>query len=649
MKSIKTKQKLYLSHFVNNSEQKQLYKKYANKLTKVKFAAKKLYYQDKLKTSKNNTAEVWRIIKSLLSSSRSDASLPQKLRHNNTFTTNPTLIANNFNDYFSDIGKILADQLKPFSENEHTKYLTKRLHQSLFLTPTTSFEVFNLISGLKNTKSTGKDNTSAYFLKVAAKVIAAPHAQLFNYTFLLGIFPASLKIAKIIPIYKSGDKFDVSNYRLISILSPISKILEKLIHVRAINVFNKHSVLLPTQYGFRANHSTSHALTDVLASLYDNINDEKYTALLLLDLKKAFDTVNHKTLLTKLEHYGICGPTLDLFASFLTKRLQYVSLENHQSNLKKINYGVPQGSVLGSLLFNIYINDISTSVFCTPRLFADDTCLIVDDKNINDLHKKITTEITSLNKWMIANKLTLNLSKSNLILIQPKSRGHRTNLSLMLSSFVSNLASVSMSKYLGLIFDNSLSFEPHINNLARKLSKAVGILSKVKVYLNTSALCTLYYALFQCHIQYGIITWSSTYKTYLKKLATLQNKAVKIVGNGTWNDRANPYYAKLKILKLQDLVKPETAAFVYNYKSGQLPPTFQNYFTALNNIHVKPTRATSSHNFFVSFFKTLKLQRSIKYLGPKIWNSLDHEIKNSKSLKTFKSRLKYSLLESYHN
>ena len=167
--------------------------------------------------------------------------------------------------------------MKPSSESEHTKYLTKRLHQSLFLSPTTSFEVFNLISGLKNTKSNGKDNISAYFLKVAAKVIAALLAQLFNYSFLLGIFPASLKIAKIEPIYKSGDKSDVSNYRPISILSPISKILEKLIHVRSINFFNKHSVLLPIQYGFRVNHSTSHALTDVLTSLYDNINDENYT------------------------------------------------------------------------------------------------------------------------------------------------------------------------------------------------------------------------------------------------------------------------------------------------------------------------------------------------------------------------------------
>ena len=146
-------------------------------------------------------------------------------------------------------------------------------------------------------------------------------------------------------------------------------------------------------------------------------------------------------------------------------------------------------------------------------------------------------------------------------------------------------------------------FEPHINHLARKLSKVVGILSKVKVYLNASALGSLYNALFHCHIQYGIISWSSTYNTYLKKLVSLKNEAVKIVGNETWNDRATPYYAKLKILKIQDLVKLETAAFVYNYKSTQLPSTFRNYFTALNNIHVKHTKVTSSHNFLYLFLK----------------------------------------------
>ena len=163
----------------------------------------------------------------MLSSFRSNTSLPQKLRHSNTFTTNPTLNANNFND-FSDIGKTLADQLKSSSEIEHTEHLTKRLHQSLFLIPTTSFKVFNLTLGPKNTKSSGEDNISARFFKVAAKVIAAPTAQLFNYTFLLRIFPASLKIAKIVPICKCSDKSDVSNYRSISILSQFLKFLKNL-------------------------------------------------------------------------------------------------------------------------------------------------------------------------------------------------------------------------------------------------------------------------------------------------------------------------------------------------------------------------------------------------------------------------------------
>ena len=206
---------------------------------------------------------------------------------------------------------------------------------------------------------------------MAAKVIAAPLAQLFNYTFLSGSFPASLKIAKIVPIYKSGDKSDVSNYRPISTLSPISKILEKLIHVRSINFFNKQSALLTTQDRFRANHLTSHALTEVLTLLHDNINDENYTALMLLDLLKAFDTVNHKTLLTKLEHYGIHGPALRFFASFLTNRYQRVSLENHQSNLKKINYGVPQVLYWDPFFLTFIL------MILVPVFFAHQDCLLM--------------------------------------------------------------------------------------------------------------------------------------------------------------------------------------------------------------------------------------------------------------------------------
>ena len=174
------------------------------------------------------------------------------------------------------------------------------------------------------------------------------------------------------------------------------------------------------QYGFRANHSTIHALLDVITSSYDTINNTKFTALVLLDLRKAFDTVNHNILLNKLEQYGIRGVAHKFFSSFLSNRCQYVSLNNKQSTCKKITCGVPQGSVLGPILFTLYINDINSSTSNCPKLFADDTCLILQDNTLNHLYNKVSSEISSGNKWMVANKLTLNLEKSNVIIINPK-------------------------------------------------------------------------------------------------------------------------------------------------------------------------------------------------------------------------------------
>ena len=184
--------------------------------------------------------------------------------------------------------------------------------------------------------------------------------------------------------------------------------MEKLIFSRTTAFFEKHYINLPTQYGFRANHSTTHALLDVITSSFDNINDNCYTALVFLNLKKAFDTANHYILLRKLECNGIRGVAHDLFSSFLSKRLQYVSIENELSSFKKCDCGVPQGAVLGPLLFTMYINDISSSATNSPRLFADDTYLILLDKDLNTLHKKVTAEISSVSNWIAANKLTLN-------------------------------------------------------------------------------------------------------------------------------------------------------------------------------------------------------------------------------------------------
>ena len=339
-------------------------------------------------------------------------------------------MANIFNDYFCNVGKTLAEKIPDCSSvNKVKSYLRKRVSSCLFLSPTTPTEIFHQINSLKNSKSCGLDEVSSYFLKVAANILAAPISYFFNTCFTQDIFPDCLKIAKVIPVFKLGSKTDTTNYRPISIFSPFSKIFEKLIHSRTTAFLEKHSLLLPTQFGFRRNHSTTHALLDVVTSCYDNINDTNYTALLFLDLKKAFDTVKHEILIHKLEHYGIRGVALDFFSSFLTNRFQYVSLHHSQSSKKLITYGVPQGSVLGPLLFTIHINDISSITSTPSRLFADDTCLILKDSKFENLNHNIETEITNVNKWLKANKLSLNLSKSNTMILDPK---HNLNNKLKL-------------------------------------------------------------------------------------------------------------------------------------------------------------------------------------------------------------------------
>ena len=497
------------------------------------------------------------------------------------------------------------------------------------LEPPQPLEVFDAINSLNLHKASGYDNISSFFLRLGNEILAPILSVYFGVVFELGFFPQTFKTAKVVPIFKAGDEHLVRNYRFISLLSCLSKVLEKVIKNRFINFFEKHEIFYDFQYGFRTKRGVMNALLDVIIPIYNAIERNKFTALLLMDLRKAFDTVSHQILLQKLLHNGIRGSAYCLIESYHSNRQQFVSINNSASSLKSISIA----SILGPLPFLIYVNDLTNATFCQPRLFADDTCLALNNSSLNALEVKCNCELRRLHNWCNANELQINPEKSTIIIFPPK-----LNLSRPEVNFIYNTSSISLcdsAKYLGVTIDITLNFKPHIIALEKRVSRSVGILNKLRFLFPSSTLLLLYYALVHPYLVYGLPIWGNTFETYLSKLQTLQNKAIRIITNSNLRTPITPKYRNLKILKITELYTFEIAKLMHQHSKNSLPSCFSTFFTPLSDIHEKQTKSKTKSNFYLRKFSTRRCQRSLKYHGVKIWNSLSPKLRNQ-SFKSFK-------------
>ena len=342
------------------------------KLTKIKAMSKGSYFKSKLQNHQGDAKKTWEILQKLLPASGKTSKVPTTSSQISEICGNCSVTdkCEEFNNCFCTIGKKLDNNIS-LQSNEPFKFvLKKRTASPFFFEPPTVNEIVELICSLNVNKAVGHDNISAFFLKIAPFVIANYLCVFVKFFFENGIFPDACKIAKIVPIHKNGNKSNPSNYRPTSILTCFSKIFEGMLYKRFVCFFDKHKILIPELYGFRKNISTSHALLDIVTTTYDNSHKKHCTGAIFLDLKKAFDSVCHRTLLSKLDHYGIRGFPLNLINSYL-EREQIVNLNGVSSKTQRNNFGVRQGSTLGPLLFLIYINNMPTAIETPPRLFAD--------------------------------------------------------------------------------------------------------------------------------------------------------------------------------------------------------------------------------------------------------------------------------------
>ena len=506
------------------------YINYRNTLKKLIRQEERAFYENKFASVTQNSKQTWKLINSILNKTKK-CHAPSFLKINSELEFDKEKIADSFNNYFVDLGPKLASKLIPVDPLDAQPKITTPINKptiknSIVLTNTDSAEVFTIISHLKSSSSCGHDQISVKVIKCVAEWISPVLASLINHSFLTGTFPELLKVAKVIPVHKTGDKNLISNYRPISLLNTFSKIYEKVFLNRLLSFLNKYNIIYANQFGFRKHHSTNFALTSFLDSLTEALDRNEYAVGIFIDLSKAFDTIDHQILLKKLDGYGVRGLAYNFVESYLKDRSQYVELLGVSSQPKSIKCGVPQGSVLGPVLFILYINDmIACSNLLKFFLFADDTTILYYSKNLDDLYNTVNTELKKLSLWFFQNKLSLNVSKTNYILFN----NHRLPVDppqLLLNN--SPVSQVSSTKFLGVEIDDRLNWSKHIKSVENKLSSVIFILKKIRHKLNKTTALNLYHTLILPHLSYCNNVWGNTFKTYLGSLGRLQKRALRL-------------------------------------------------------------------------------------------------------------------------
>lgn len=581
------------------------YKNYKTVYRRVIRAAKRIYYSSLIERSRHKVRTAWEVINS--GKQRPKTAVCLTIEGKNC--TDNLDCANHFNAYFTSVAERF-----PYSDTDLCDNNVSVNTVSFFLTPVTFQEVRSEILRLKSSPSCGFDGISSKLLRLCAEEISWPLTHIINSSFQTGVFPNVLKMAKCVPVYKKGSPILVENYRPLSILSTFSKVFEKLFCKRLLSFFNQCNLFVGSQHGFRNKRSTSTAIMSFLNDLYTSLDQSQKCIGVFLDLSKAFDLVNHERLLEKLYDYGVRGVPLSWIRSYLCGRSQYVEILGKKSETMSLKRGVPQGSVIGPLLYVIYTGDIGLNNIV---MYADDTTLLSSGGNMRQAIEHTNDSLESACKYFTKNDLVLNTEKSVCIsfmlssVTSPPNDGHSDGLVKLQAS---PLSFVDETRFLGLTIDKCLKWSEHIDTLCGRVARLCYTIKTLGERVDTDALRMYYFASVHSVLSYGIVAWGSS--TDVSRVLLLQKRAVRYIVGATRLEGCRPLFRRLGIM---------TVISVYIFQVCLNVRLCGCNYRSLNDAHQHDTR----NSLLLQYprHRTAALEGSPHYMAIRCYNKLPDSLK----------------------
>ncbi len=611
------------------------YKQIRNNVTNAIKTAKKEYYSQEVLQCGNDPKKMWKFVNKV-TKSKCHQKPPDDLS------------ANVFNDYFATIGKNTANSIPAVNENIPWKGL-KSNHRFIFNVIEIQ-EVNKLLIKLGSDSGIDVLGFDVKLLNLGAHVISSTLTSMFNASLNTSIIPSDWKLARVTPVYKGkGDKYTEGNYRPISVIGHIAKLFERNVQKQLVCFLIENKYMSIDQSAYRKAHNTQTSLHRVVDDWIDNICDDLYTGVCLLDIKKCFDTIDHKILMEKMSYYGIFDKELKWFESYLKNRSQIVSCNGQTSDLTELTIGVPQGSVLGPILFTLFVNDLNQHVHTgTANLYADDTLIYCSGKTTEDVTNTLQTCINDVSTWYGGNRLALNSNKSQTMLIASKHNLQNCDQNLNISLYNNLLEQVNSTEYLGVKIDQCLNWKDHMDKASKSLSFKVNRMSRLSSTAPTKVVMQMYNSIIQPSFDYAITVWGNTTSQNIGRLQRLQNRAARIVKNNFdyINHRGIDLVHGLGWMDIKQRCKYFQCVLMFKSIHGIAPDYLVNNITM--EIEVKNVN-TRSHdmNVYVPFSEKEFAKNKFEYSGAKYWNDLPGYIKECSSLFTFKSKLKSFIKSKY--